>query len=127
MDERSAPSSLVSRIVMAVTVTLTGDAVTLVALPLTAVIVLDASPGELALLGVAQALPILVLSIPLGAWVDRRAGRWPLLVASDLVRAVLLVAIPVAAATGTLTLPILVAAAFLLSCGGTVFDLAFAG
>ena len=127
MDERSAPSSLVSRIVIAVTVTLTGDAVTLVALPLTAVIVLHASPGELALVGVAQALPILVLSIPLGAWVDRRAGRWPLLVASDLVRAALLVALPVAAATGTLTLPILVVVAFLLSCGGTVFDLAFAG
>jgi MFS family permease len=127
VDEPSVPPSLVSRIVTAVTVTLTGDAVTLVALPLTAVIVLDASPGELALVGVAQALPILVLSIPLGAWVDNRAGRWPLLVASDLVRAFLLVAIPVAAATGTLTLPILVAVAFLLSCGGTVFDLAFAG
>jgi MFS family permease len=127
MDERSAPSNLVSRIVMAVTVTLTGDAVTLVALPLTAVIILDASPGELALVGAAQALPILVLSIPIGAWVDRRVGRWPLLVASDLVRAALLVAVPVAAATGTLTLPILVAFAFLLSCGGTVFDLAFAG
>src|SRR4029078_773214 len=82
-----------------------GDAVSTVALPLTAVLTVGASPAELSLIGAAQALPILVLSIPVGAWVDRRAARWPILLAGDLARAALLVAVPVAAAPGLLTLP----------------------
>jgi MFS family permease len=127
MDRPSLSPGLVTRLALVEAVTRTGDAVTLVALPLVAVVVLDASPGELALVGLAQALPIVLLSIPVGVWVDRRSRRWPLLVASDLGRAALLIGVPVAALTGTLSLPLLVAIAFLLSTAGTVFDLAFAG
>jgi MFS family permease len=118
---------MINRLFVAVAVTLTGDAVTLVALPLAAVVVLHASAGELALVGLAQALPILFLSVPLGAWVDRRTGRWPLLVVSDLARAALLVTVPIAAATGALSLPLLLGVAFAMSSAATVFDLAFAG
>lgn len=121
------PDRLVHRLFLASGISMTGDAVTLVALPLVAVVVLGASPGELALVGLAQALPILLLSIPLGVVVDRRLRRWPMLLASDVARAVLVVSIPVAAAAGVLTLPLLVGIAFLLSTAGTVFDLAFAG
>jgi MFS family permease len=126
MNGRLVPS-LVTRLFLVEAVTRTGDAVTLVALPLVAVVVLHASPGELALVGLAQAMPIVLLSIPVGVWVDRRSRRWPLLIASDLVRAGLLVIVPVAVGTGTLTLPLLMAIAFLLSTAGTVFDLAVAG
>jgi len=104
-----------------------GDAVTMVALPLTAVLVLDATPAELALIGAAQALPILLLSLPAGAAVDRRARHWPLLVGGDLVRAVLIASIPVAAVTGLLTLPLLALIAFAVAAAGTLFDVAFAG
>lgn len=104
-----------------------GDAISVVAIPLTAVLVLDASAAELALIGLAQALPILFLSIPAGAWVDRRAARWPILLAADLVRALLLVAVPVAAVLGVLSLPLLAAVAFGLATAGTFFDLAYAG
>jgi MFS family permease len=127
MNEPGVPAGLINRLFAALAVTLTGDAVTLVALPLIAVLVLHASPGELALVGLAQALPILLLSIPLGAWVDRRRGRWPLLVISDVGRAGVLVSVPLAAATGVLTLPMLVGVAFTLSCLAAIFDLAFAG
>jgi MFS family permease len=127
MDRRLTSPALVTRLFLAEGATRTGDAVSLVALPLTAVVALGASPGELALVGLAQALPIVVLSIPVGAWVDRRPSRWPLLIASDLVRAVLLAVVPLAAATGALRLPLLVVVAFLISSAGTVFDLAFAG
>ena len=127
MDGRPASNSLVTRLFFAGAVTLTGDAVTLVAIPLTAVIVLQASPAELAIVGLAQALPILLLSIPLGAWVDRRMRRWPLLIASDLARAVLLVIVPLAALAGMLSLPLLIAIAFVMSCAGTVFELGLAG
>jgi MFS family permease len=118
---------LVTRLFLAEGVSRTGDAVTLVALPLTAVLVLDASPAELALIGLAQALPILALSIPAGAWVDRRPRRWPILIVADIGRAALLAVVPIAAAAGALSLPLLTAVAFLMSAAGTLSDLAFAG
>jgi hypothetical protein len=127
MERRPTSPALVTRLFLAEGVTRTGDAITLVALPLTAVVVLDASPGDLALVGLALALPIVVLSIPFGAWVDRRPSRWPLLIASDLARAGLLAFVPLTAAIGALSLPLLVAVAFMISSAGTVFDLAFAG
>jgi MFS family permease len=118
---------LVRRTFWAEAISRVGDAVSTVALPLTAVLALGASPAELSLIGAAQALPILVLSIPVGVWVDRRAARWPILLAGDLARAALLVAVPVAAAAGILTLPLLALLAFAISVAGTFFDLAFAG
>jgi MFS family permease len=119
--------TLVSRTFWAEAISRLGDAVSTVALPLTAVLVLRASPAELALIGAAQALPILLMSIPVGAWVDRRTERWPLLLAGDMLRAALLLAVPIAAATAILTVPLLAALAFGLSLAGTFFDLAFAG
>src|SRR6185503_16033413 len=121
------PRPLVWRTFWAEGISRVGDAVSLIALPLTAVVVVGASPGELALIGAAQALPIVFLSLPVGGWVDRRAGRWPILLAGDIVRAALLVAVPVAAFGGDLSVPLLAAVAFLISVAGTFFDLAFAG
>lgn len=118
---------VVRRLLAAMAVTYTGDAVTMVALPLTAVLVLDATPGELALVGAAQAIPIFAFSLPLGAWVDRGRRRWPMLVAADLVRAVLLGCVPLAAVVGVLTLPLLAAITFMVSTASTLFDLGFAG
>src|SRR6185295_14233140 len=118
---------LVRRTFWAEAISRVGDAVSTVALPLTAVLALGASPAELSLIGAAQALPILVLSIPVGAWVDRRRARWPILLAGDLARAAILLAVPIAAAAGMLTLPLLALLAFAISVAGTFFDLAFAG
>ena len=103
-----------------------GDAITLVALPLTAVLVLDASPLELALIGAAQALPILLLTLPVSAWVDGQSRRWPIIVAADLGRAGLIAVVPVAALLGILSIPLLAAIALLVSAAGTFFDLACA-
>ena len=118
---------VVNTLLMAEGVTRVGDAVTTVALPLVAVLVLDASAGELALIGAAQALPILLLSLPAGAWVDRQRRRWPILIASDLARAALIAVVPLAAAGGFLSIPLLLVVAFASSAAGTSFDAAFAG
>jgi MFS family permease len=126
MDERKE-RRLVARLTLAEGVTRTGDAVTQVALPLTAVLVLDATPVELAFIGLAQAIPIFALSIPVGAWVDRRRHRWTLLIGADVARAGLLTLVPVLAALGYLTLPLLAAITFLVGVAGTLFDLSFAG
>ncbi len=82
-------------------VSLLGSSVTSVALPLTAVLMLGASPLEMGLLGAAAFLPHLVLGLPAGVWVDRLAYR-RVLVGSDLLAAVALAAVPVLAATGLL-------------------------
>ena len=55
------------------------------AVPLTAVLVLQAGPGALSLLGVAATLPVLVLGLFAGVWVDRWRRR-PLMIAADLLR-----------------------------------------
>ena len=57
----------------------------------------------------------------------RGPGGWPLLVSADLARALLLAVVPLAAFTGALSLPLLIAVAFLAAAWGTVFDVAFAG
>src|ERR671931_595910 len=73
-----------------------GSQITRIALPLTAVLVLGATPAQMGLLGVAGSLPNLLFGLFLGVWVDR-VRRRPILVAADLGRAILLASIPAAA------------------------------
>ena len=79
-----------------------GTAITTVALPLTAVLVLGASPSEMGLLAAAASLPNLLFGFIAGVWVDR-VRRRPILVWADIGRALLLVSIPAAAWMGRLT------------------------
>lgn len=71
-----------------------GTQVSAVAVPLLAVLTLEASPLQLGLITAAQTLAFAVIGLPSGAWIDRWRRR-PILVASDLVRAMLLATIPV--------------------------------
>ncbi len=79
-----------------------GTSITNVALPLTAVLVLGATPAQMGVLGIAGSLPNLVFGLFAGVWVDRTRRR-PILVGADLGRALLLGSIPVAALLGRLT------------------------
>jgi MFS family permease len=82
----------------------TGTQVSELAIPLTAVLVLSASPTAMGGLTAMEALPSLVLGLLLGVFVDRvRRGR--LLVWCNLGQGVLIGTIPVAAVLGILTLP----------------------
>ncbi len=74
-----------------------GSQVTLLALPLTAVLYLHASAGQMGVLSALQFAPFLLFGLVAGVWVDRLKRR-PILVAADVGRAVLLGSIPVAAA-----------------------------
>jgi MFS family permease len=82
-------------------VSLLGSTVTGVALPLTAVVYLHASPVQMGFLGAAVFLPYLALGLPAGAWVDRMPYR-QVLVLADLGQALVLGAIPVLAVLGLL-------------------------
>jgi MFS family permease len=87
------------------TVSLIGDQVTLIALPLVGVLVLHASAAQMGFLTAAALVPNLLFSLHAGAWVDRVGQRRRTMLATALGRAALLLTIPVAYAFGVLTLP----------------------
>ena len=105
------------------TISLVGSQVTFLALPLTAVLVLNATPAQMGFLTAAGALPSLLVGLFAGVWVDRRRRR-PILIATDLGRAALLLLIPAAALLGVLRIEYLYAVAFLVGALGLFFEVA---
>jgi MFS family permease len=69
------------------TISLFGDQITLIALPLAAVLVLDAGPAEMGYLGAAALVPNILFSLHAGALVDRMGYRRQTMIAADLGRA----------------------------------------
>jgi MFS family permease len=104
-------------------VSLLGSEITVLAMPLVAVTVLDASVGEVALLAAAGSAPFLLLGLPAGAWVDGWARR-ALMVRTDWLRAVLLATVPLAWALGALNLGHLFVVAFAVGALSVFFDVA---
>lgn len=80
-----------------------GIQVSYIAIPLLAVLTLDATPGEVGLLGVVSTAAFLIIGLPAGAWVDR-LDKQRVQVSADLVRAVLFGSVPVAWALDVLTI-----------------------
>ena len=68
-------------------VSLLGDQVSVIALPLVAVLTLDASAAQMGYLVAAELAPNLLFSLHAGAWVDRRARKRHIMIATDLGRA----------------------------------------
>jgi MFS family permease len=95
-----------------------GSQVTLLALPLTAILVLHASAFEVAVISTAVTLPNL-LGIAAGVWLDR-VRRRRVMIGADFGRAAVLASVPVAYAFGVVNLPQLYAVA-LVSGALTVF------
>ncbi|MFJ7065689.1 MFS transporter [Streptomyces sp. NPDC101115] len=104
------------------TVSLVGDQISLMALPLAAVLVLGADAAEMGWLKTAELLPALLLNLPLGAWADRQAHRRWAMIAADLGRAALLLTLPVAHLLGVLTLGQLYAVAFGVGALSVMFE-----
>lgn len=101
-----------------------GTAVTYVALPLIAVAHLGAGPFEVSLITAAGYAAWLVVGLPAGVFVDRRARR-PLLIFADLGRAALLATVPAAALADLLTVAQLVVVALLAGALSVLFDVAY--
>jgi|SRR5579859_4375017 len=106
------------------TISAFGSLVSRFALPVTAILVLGATPLQITLLSAAELAPGLLVSFFVGAWVDRLRRR-PILIAADLGRAVLLGAIPVAALLGILRIEQLYLVALLVSVLTVFFDVAY--
>jgi MFS family permease len=112
------------RLWSAQTISQFGSQISALALPLAAILVLDASAFEVALLGAVEFLPFLLFALPAGVWVDRLPRR-PILVLADVGRAVVLVSVPVAYAVDALTIWQLYAVGFLVGIGTVFFDVAY--
>lgn len=116
-----SPSQRFWRFFTAGAVSNTGTAVTAVALPLIAVITLQSSPVEVGLLTAASYAAWLVLGLPAGVIVARLPLRGTQVV-MDLARAAAIVSVPVAYATGSLTLVHLALVALVVSLASVLFD-----
>lgn len=101
-----------------------GSAVTMLALPLAAVTLLHARALEFGLLQMAATLPYLLVALPAGAIVDRLPRR-ATLVWCDVGRAAALASVPLAAASGALTMPQLYLVALVSGVLGVFFDVAY--
>ncbi|MEU7160925.1 MFS transporter [Streptomyces chrestomyceticus] len=101
-----------------------GNSITVVALPLIAIVVLDADSTAVGLIAAAVWLPWLLVGLPVGAWVDRMRKR-PLMIACDLVSAVALTSIPLTAWAGALTLQQLVLVALVCGTATVCFNTAY--
>jgi MFS family permease len=107
------------------TISLFGDQISLLALPLLAVLVLHADAAQMGYLTAIGLAPNLILSMHAGVWVDRQPDRRRLMLFSDLGRAALLATIPVAYALHVLTLGQLYAVAFGVGILTVVFFVAY--
>jgi MFS family permease len=102
-------------------ISLFGTQVSVLALPLTAVVTLGAGPREMGVLSAARWAPYLLFGLVAGVWVDR-VRRRPLMVWTDLARAVVVATIPAAALAGVLRIEHLFAAAFCMGALSLIFD-----
>src|SRR5439155_694323 len=93
------------------------------AMPIAAVLTLNAGAAQMGLLGAALLTPYLVFGLFAGVTVDRLRRR-PILIAADVGRAALLAMIPVLAVTGRLRIEHLYAIGFLFGTLEVFFEVA---
>src|SRR5918992_1346998 len=106
------------------TVSQFGSQISALALPLVAIIVIEASAFEVALLGVVQFAPFILVSLPAGVWVDR-LRRKPILVVTDLGRAAALGSIPLAYGFDAVTIWQLYVVGFVVGFLTVFFDVSY--
>lgn len=94
------------------------------ALPLVAVVTLQASTFMVALLTAVAWLPWLLVGLPAGAWVDRMPKR-PVMLVCNTVSMVVFASVPIAAVFDALTMPYLLGAALLGGVAKVFFSLAY--
>ncbi|WP_326838090.1 MFS transporter [Amycolatopsis rhabdoformis] len=105
-------------------VSMLGSAVAGTALPLVAVVGLNASTFEVALLTAVAWLPWLLVGLPAGAWVDRIRKR-PVMATCNAISMLVFASVPVAQLAGILTIQYLLAAAAAGGIAKVFFSVAY--
>lgn len=111
------------RLLAAAALSKLGTQVSYLAIPLVAVLTLDAGPGQVGLLGALSTVAFVVVGLPAGAWLDR-VRRRGVMVAADVVRGLLLAWVPVAWLLDALTLTQLYVVVLLSGVATVFFDVA---
>lgn len=96
-----------------------GGQVTMLALPLTAALLLHASPTQMGLLTAMEIVPFVLFSLPSGVWLDR-VRKLPVYVFGESLLAVAVASVPVAWWLGWLSIPWLYAVGFIIGLVSTV-------
>jgi MFS family permease len=103
------------RLFSSILVSAVGAQVSMLALPLTAAVMLQATPTQMGLLTACELAPFVLLSLPSGVWLDR-VRKLPVYVVGELLLALILASVPLAAWLGWLAMPWLYAVGFVLGC-----------
>ena len=106
------------------TISVGGSGMTQVALPLTAVLILQASPAQMGFLRALEYAPFILMSLFAGVWVDRLPRR-PILMGTNIGRALLLGSIPLVMAVGVLRIEYLYSIVFLAGVLTVFFDVSY--
>jgi MFS family permease len=106
------------------TVSETGSAVTQIALPLVAVVALEASTFQVGLLTAAGTAAFALVALPAGALVDRGSKR-SIMIVCDVLRLLIIGSVPLAAAFGTLTMAQLYVVAVAAGVCTVFFDVSY--
>jgi MFS family permease len=101
------------RLWLSILVSSFGGQVTMLALPLTAAVLLRASPSQMGVLIAMETLPFVLFSLPVGVWLDR-TRKLPVYIAGETVMAVGVACVPLAWWLGWLTMGWLYITAFLI-------------
>jgi MFS family permease len=103
------------------TVSLIGTQVTQFAMPLVAVLSLNATVLEVGILNALRFVPVLLLSLFAGVWLDRRRRR-PILICCAIGNSLLIGLVPIASVTGVLSIGLLYLVTTLVGLLNMVFD-----
>lgn len=92
-----------------------GAQITLLAIPLTAAVLLHASPTQMGALTSMELAPFVLFSLPSGVWLDR-VKKLPVYVAGELTVGLILSSVPAVWAMGWLTIHYLYFVSFVIGC-----------
>jgi len=107
--------SVYRRLWISILISSFGYQVTLLALPLTAALLLHATPTQMGFLVAMELLPFVLFSLPAGVWLDR-VRKLPVYITGELAVALVLASIPAVWALGWLSMPYLYGAGFVMGC-----------
>lgn len=92
-----------------------GGQITMLALPLTAAVLLNATPTQMGLLTTMEIAPFVLFSLPSGVWLDR-VRKLPVYVFGETLLAIVVATVPLAAWMDWLTMTWLYVVGFVLGC-----------
>lgn len=90
-----------------------GAQVTMLALPLTAAVLLHATPTQMGLLTAMEIVPFVLFSLPSGVWLDR-VRKLPVYVVGEVMLALVVASVPLAWRMGWLSIPWLYVVGFVI-------------